>query len=353
MTERISTRQTSIRALDQIDAGRAVRGIQHVDLANLVNWTLGRGAQLIAGHYAGSALTSGTQYRLSYRVQPRYQAIQRLWSVDAITTDSVADVTLSVIINGGSAVVVPVPKNVSLAAGDDIDWNYPSLIGETLGSQSSAEATVTVDVTPTNGDAILRSVSCFEVPRPIMSNSTDEDGTEAIPFNPSNPALKSTFTNILDVIGDSTKIGRRCSLAHWAVPHGTGTPPTTPTTAFATAITSTSYVDLKTLYLPVLDRKLGRTATTATATVKLIAWVTGGTGDFQVITTAGTSAGVSISATTPTVTSGESITVHCEDLASTDGRQTAATPAWDVMQIQCRKNVSGTLYVAGYSVIGV
>lgn len=328
-------------ALGDIITAAPARGITQQQLAQQVNHVLARGTELVAGHVVNKTLTAGTAYRFSYRIQPRFQAVERVWSIDARCAESPA--TISVSIDGGSAVVRPATNELSTTT-------LPVTIVQ-KNSQSSAEATTTLDITPGGKDVTIWSISCMEVPRPIFDDGTSEDGTEVGGFTAGQPAAKSAFTNLVDVLSDGSKIGRRCTLSHWGVPHNAGG---SPTTTFAVAITSTSYVDIwhSSLWLPALDRKIGPADTTAVVAVKLFAWVTGGTGDFQVITDAGTSSGVSISSTTPAITSAASATLDCEDLESADGRQTAASPDFDEIRIQARKNVSGTLYIAGRSVIG-
>ena len=83
--------------------------------------------------------------------------------------------------------------------------------------------------------------------------------------------------------------------------------------------------------------------------MKLLAWVTGGTGEFTIRST-DTAYGdekVTFTNTSPAWTSALTNTsLSVEDMDSNDGRPTAASPYWDDVNIGFRQLTSGTVYVA-------
>lgn len=325
-----------------VDAGAGVRGLPWTRTAIITNWLLGSGSQLIPACAPNITLASGKTHELYFRVRPRYQAFQRIWGF-TLRTATGGDVTCSVAApTGGTAVVYPVAENQETAT-------LLTLV-EDLSSQSDTEGNASIQFTPT-ADTVLVSLSCFEVPRAELTTGTSDDGVDSTKFGTSFPIRAEDYTNMIDVLTDETKIGRRASLWQWAVPHNVNS---ALTAGFAWKTAASSYQSMFPLGAPVLARKLAPTATTASVTCRLTAWVdTGTTGNIYFTSAVnGNSNSATVTTTTPAWSTTLTLDVDCEDLASTDGRQTAATPAWDLIGVYAKTTTAstGSIYISAVSV---
>ncbi len=333
----VSTRRTGMNVADILTA-LPVRGLTQVDLVHLAHWVLGRGAQVVPSYSYSTGITlttGGGTHLFRFRTRPRYQALERLWFLD-----------LAAATNPATA-LVEIPSGATAVTLAGAGARRGQMILESLGSQSDAEGELTVEITPQTNSIIVRAISAWEVPRAALTTSTDDDGTEETRFNASQAMDETDFTNVADVLADPTKIGRRVSLFQWAVPATVGG---STSTAFALPMTNASYTPIWELPLPVLTRKLGRTAVTGTITGKLYAWVTAGTADIRFNSSVnGAGGAITINNGTPAWTAAFTHTVDCDDFASADGRQTSGAPAWDDLDIEVRKNGGGTCYVASAS----
>lgn len=329
-----------------IDAGRAVRAATWRDVALTANWTLGRGAMLVPAHAVGLTLMPGNEYEFRYRVRPRPQAIERVWSIHSRVAGT-GPAYLKVEVPSGSA-----PVELSPAPRRGVVYAFrASLVTETVAAPSSTEQTLTLAITPQLGSVIIDSISCWEVPRAELTTNSTDDGTDIAQINPGQPMRGSTVAQLAQVYADPTQIGRRASLWQWAVPVAVNG---VTTTSYAKTITTSAPFsdDVFSLPIPMLARKIGRNDITSQVRAKVLAWVSSGTGSVRLVSSKnGASGDVNISTTTPAWSSAITLDVDCEDLDSDDGRQTAATPTWDEVDLEARVTTAGpTLYIAAVSV---
>lgn len=332
-----------------IYVGRAVRGSTFADLGRLHNWLIGDGYAVVPTNFYNLSLLTDL-YLFTWRVWPRKQTIHRRWKF----TFASADV--------GETVVIKVPSSGS--ANTFILPNGPVYVDEYLSSQSDSEQTIDCSIEPTTATVTLIGIESWAVPRTRLVEGGTEYGIDPGVFLPGGGVYRQdrALRYIDNAQGDSFEIGRRCSLTQWALPdHVNGA--TSTTNVHST--TSATAVDLFEVAIPVLTRRLSPTdinsfthATTGTLKARIKAWK-GGAGSPTIwikTNSAGSTAAQTVSTGVPryyptTNANAFSITAHCEDLESADGRQTAASPAWDTV-IARGIGVGGgtTLYVSGVSI---
>ena len=323
--------------------GKAVRSATWRDIAQLQNHVLGRGSTLVPAHCPDwdAAFAQSVAHVIEYTVLPRFQAMDRLWCF-TLRSDSSAgtNVTLKIPSTAGSN---------AFSIKNDRGLTEPLCVVQELASQSSAETQIDYEITVDQDDVFIESVSCVEIPRADLDEYSDLDrGVSITRINPRQPISSSALDGIANTLDDESLIGARGSLLQWAVPHLSGG---AQTVRFALSTTSTTFVDMFDLGFPALARKIGRSDTTGSLRVKMHGWLSApGTGTVRVNrTSGGASAEAVIVSTTEAWTAKIDFTIDCEDLASTDGRQTSGSPAWDEIMPQFKVSSGQTLYIVGIS----
>ncbi len=341
-------------ATADLRAGLGVRAFGWRDVAALNNWTLGTGAQLIPNYCPNITLNKTTEYTFQWRTRPRIQAFDRLWSIGIEVTSGNASSTATIEIPDAATAVTRIIHRFSATRRARV----PFQVQHALSSQSASEEVLSMSIKCDQIDSAIRWIGCRELPRLTLETDTTDYGTDLSRLSPGQPILNSQLTRVFASNADSTLIGRRASLLQWGVPSHTGGLSGTVTTAFAASTTSSTFQNLFHLGTPVLARRgywASPLPTKGTVTGKILTWVTvGGAGEVKFTTdqsgadTTPTSVtGASYEA--PKWTDAHSINIHNEDLDSADGRQTAASPVWDLLQVKYRAT-SGTIYVAAVSV---
>lgn len=339
-------------------AGLAVRGQTWHRAGEASNWLAGRGTQLIPGGFGFT--TSGTsRHELYWKAQPRYQALQRMWCIDMQPVPQLSGDSWPYEVQSTVLIEIPIgtsQRTLTISGAGESRANTFGVL-QSLTSQSSSEATLSMGITRSAGDeCIIRSISCWEVPRPVLAEAGSDQGADLAKLISGQPGLADSIAPIVD--GTNTQYGLlpRRHLLQWSVPGLVGG---SASTAFARATTSTSWgTYVLETGIPVLVRKDARGDTTGNLTARIHAWCSTGTGEVRLSTTSGgASTASTVSVTSPGTTGSPNYTTisyadgaDCEDLASADGRQTAASPAWDTVNVEFRKITSGTIYVAGISI---
>lgn len=307
-----------------------------VDFAKACNWTLGRGSMLVPVHSPLVTLTNGSEHIFAYRTRPRYQAIER---------------KLLLRLRGSTATTAAVEFQSGATArtirvATDREGASTEIFTESLGSQSETEGEVNWAITPNAANVIVEGVGIWEVARSKLEIAVSNDrGTDPTRLAAGQPITRVSLEGGFNTVSGATTIGRRVGMLQWAVPYSVGG---ATSTAFAKAVTSTSYVGVFASGVPMLGRMLNRSATTGSVRLKVLAWVTGGTADVRFNSSVhGASSAVSITATTPTWSSALDFSIDCEDPTELDGLR---ANVFDMVQIEARKNVNGTLYISSVSV---
>lgn len=318
----------------EIRAGYTVRGATWSTAAALTNWVLGRGAQLIPAYTPGPtnadvpdyAMSAGSTYTFQYYFRPRYQAVQRIWCFTLSGSNN--PVTITVPAGGTSVTATARPRETT----------QPVRVVESLSAQSDTEASVSITIAPTVASTWLDSVSCFEVPRAFLTESTTNDrGNDTTELQHGQPVLYESVQPMVGTVTTAAAIGRRASLLQWSVP---ATVSGSTSTSFAVSTTSTAAagVDVLDRAVPALARKTSLTGLTGSVRVRFLVWTNGLGTSGQIRFTSsenGSTSWIDVSSatTSPTWTSAATLTVDCEDPAAADGRQDAT---WDDMNAQIR-----------------
>lgn len=324
----------------EVDVGASVAGRTFNDIARNVNFVIGRG-HVVVPTFSPLSFNDG---ELRIWVRPGPAALQLVWLLHGTFTTGV-----------GGAGTDPVTISIS---GDNISTatytatvrgEFHAILVTDVVSHSSDGFAVTFannyPIVGTDPWIYPHFLSCYEMPRATLS---DSEGAVPVSALGTRQAIRgAAIQNIVAALdGTSFDHGRR-TLVTWAkraYSNGavdTGAPIST---------TSTSYTDVLSNSFPVLGRKRYRSDTTTTVTVKVLAWVSAGSGAIKAVSDVhGDGTEVVVTDTTPAWHT-LSATIDCTDVASTDRRQTAGTPAWDGIKLQFKKNTSGTIYIASLTV---
>jgi hypothetical protein len=341
MTVRPPPVRTSLDA-SAILTGAAVRGLQGQSIARLSNQLLASGWQLVPIYAPRVLLDRGTTSVLNYRIWPRYQTKLR-WVYLVASSAEEGGSSIGLSINGdtqtehsllGSGVAVPIVR------------------GFTVSARSSTETALTVEVecllTPGEflDDVVtLHWIGVAEAPRTELQTSASDYGTDGTQMVPSQPVTRTQLSGAIQVLGDATRVARRHVL-NWARPDDDSD-----AERYAVPFTSTSYVDVFGLGVPVLGRQIARGATTATVTGKIYGYVSGGA-TFNVRLTSsenGNGSAVSFTSATPAWSSAMTCTVDCEDLSTASGLRSGD---WDLLNVDIRRTAgTGTLYLLSASAV--
>ncbi len=314
---------------DEIIIGAPVSsGRQWMPMAHLANWLNGSGAQLVPTSSVAGLMGGTTTRVFHFRALTREQAIERVWTLMIRSTDPVAAVTIKAPASTGT------PMTVSVSSGRDT--SQPIIYREILSAQSSAVTSLSIEVTGllASIDYIINvdSISCTELARPILAEDTTDNGVNTETERPRERIYGVLHASATGVVNASLTDIRRVGLYHWA---GEGV-----------TTTSTSYVDLVALPMPVLAPLLTSGQTTGSVYWSAYAKVSGGSGDVR-LSYHSTTDSVNVTATSFAWTTPRAISIDCEDMTTADGRRAAA---WDTVLPSVRKNTSGTMYIDAVSV---
>jgi hypothetical protein len=302
-----------------------------VDFAKLNNWTFGRGAMLVPFYAPLVTLTNGSEHVFAYRARPRYQAFQRKL-VLRLRGAQAAECAVE-FPSGGT------PRTVRVAVEREDVAN--EIFTHDLSAQDSTDQELTFAITPNKTGVVVEGVGIWEVARAALEIGGSDHGTDPTRMASGQPIRRNSFEGAFEAMTTTSLIGRRVGLGAWAVPHSVAG---ATSTAFARPITSTSFVPVFPTGAPMLGRKLSRAATTSTVTMRALCWVSGGTGDIRAVSSVhGVGSTISIPAATPTWSTLTTFQVDAEDPTAADGRR---ANAWDMVTLEARKLVSGTLWIA-------
>lgn len=321
-----------------------------LDMAALLNHVQGMGAQVIPCYSPGQAITAGNTATFRFRSVPRYQTIQRVWTVGVRSSHatSAAGVQLAAP-TGGSFTAYPSRGPVPRGA------VTPLIYVETVSAQAAAEAELSLDVKATDVDMVVDSLGCWEMPRTALAIGGSEAGQDLELVRPGSAIMVGTGQHVgglAAAMASARTTARRSGLVQWSI-DGTITS--------AVAFTAGVYTSLWLLPQLILARKLYRTSTTGTVSARVWGWMSDATTacNIQFNTTSGgtgvyiTSVPAAAASQTPQwwpVTGGApgSFAVDCEDLTIADGRRSAR---YDDVQAQVKiTSGAGKFYVSAVSV---
>ena len=311
------------------------------DMAALANWLAGQGNCLVGGTMIDDAIPEGTLSTLHFMTKPRDQALYRVWTF-TLRAESKLN-------NAGSTVRVRAPALTGAAQTFNIQnsrFGVPYVYIEEISTPSSATADLTIDFL-VSADAALKlyidCLRCFEVPRGFLPSGggavspISERPSERI-YAPSS--MDASVFGVWETLISAEPW--RAGILHWAMPLESAHLPKD--------INTGVYKDLFALPVPILVPKMDKGATTQVVKWSAYLKLTGGGGGNVRITTSHSGVSDSTTVISDGWTTPRSISVDCEDLASLDGRQTAASPQWDEVQVSFYGYAGSTAYVAAVSI---
>lgn len=309
--------------------GQPVGSLEWQQLGGLTNWLRGKGACLVPWCTPFRRISAASTNTFRFRVKTRSTAIQRVWMLH-LKASAAATATIRAPASTGTALTVAVPDELGA----------PIVYVENLASQAASEVQIDIDVTATGNAVDVLGISCYEQDRPILQQDTSDYGVDLYTLSNAQPIFDGSYQSVGGVYDALTNAdARRVGLFHWTLGDGTSaaTASGTPASLLASGV-------------PILARKLATSATTGSVKWAAYAKVTAGTGTITMSTTqSGVSDSATVTGTSFAWTTAREVSVSCDDMDSTDGRQTAASPVFDLMNfaISCS---GGTLTVQSISV---
>lgn len=317
-----------------IRVGEPVSSGTWQSLGALANYLRGTGAELVPAYCPAYTISSGATAVFNFRVKPRGAAIQRIWCVLLKGASGAAYAEIKAPASTGTLLTAYAPPST--------DVRTQIVYVENLAAKSSAEGAITLEIKANGGNVTVDSIACYEQTRPILTLDSTDYGCDLETLRPRDPIYyraNRSWRGVADGLAQCDP--RTVGLFQWAVPE-----------AGAYTRTTASYLNIFTHAVPIIARKLGTTAVTGSVKWAAYAKVAGGAGgQIRVTTTeSGVSDSVTVSGTSFAWTTARAIAIDCTDMDSADGRQTAASPAWDRINFALQGDGTNALSVAALSV---
>lgn len=301
--------------------------------AFLGNFLRGKGAQLVPWCVPQRSIAAGVTESFRFRVKTRSSAVQRVWGV-VLRAGAASGVTAEIEAPALTGTTRTVPVSASL------DTRTPIVYVETLASKAATEQEIAVSIKAVGGAVIVEGIACMEQDRPLLNQDTTDYGCDVVTLSTGQPMLDDAFRSIggvMDTLANAD--ARRVGIFHWTMGDGAATR------------TLGTFTPLLTLAVPALARKLARAAVTGSVKWSVYAKVAANKGTVRLTTTgSGVSDPMTVTSTTYAWTTAQTVSIHCDDMASVDGRQTAASPVWDDLQIEIAGDGTNLLSVSGVSI---
>lgn len=303
-------------------------------LASLSNWCRGKGAQLVPSCFPERAITAGTTETFRFRVKTRNTAIQRVWCI-VTRTNTITTVQAEFQAPAVTGAVVKTIVSTSL------DNRVPIVYVENVAAKATSETEITLSIKAIDHNILVDSITCYEQDRPVLNGDATDYGIDTTTTAVRQPIFDASYQSIGGVFdGLANADARRVGLFHWSV-------------GGSTLVTRSSATPANIFILdsPILTRKLYTGAVTGTVKWAIYAYLSGaGTGTVTASTTSGASNTITITNTAAAWSTPQTFAVDCDDMASADGRQTAGTPRWDMLNFKFAGNGTRSIIVQAISV---
>ena len=319
---------------DLILVAQPVSSLTWQALASLSNWCRGKGAQLVPSCFPERAITAGTTETFRFRVKTRNTAIQRVWCI-VTRTSTITTVEAEFQAPAGTGAVVTTIVSTSL------DTRVPIIYVEDVAAKATTETEITISVKALLHNILVDSITCYEQDRPVLNGDATDYGIDTTTTAVRQPIFDASYQSIGGVFdGLANADARRVGLFHWSVGNST-----------SVARLSATPADIFILDSPILTRKLNTGAITGTVKWAIYGYLSGaGSGTVTASTTSGASNTITITNTVAAWSTAQTFAVDCDDMASSDGRQTAGTPRWDMLNIKFAGDGTRSIVVQAISV---
>ena len=316
-------------------SGQPVSSQTWTSMGYLANWLRGKGAQLVPACFPERQITAGSTETFRFRVKTRSSAIQRVWMV-ALRTTAATATTAEIKAPSGTGTTVTVPVSSSLEG-----FRAPIVYVEDVASKAASEVEITVSIKANSNTVIVDSIGCYEQDRPVLNADATDLGVEVATLAVRQPIFEASNASAGGVYASLAGCdARRVGLFHWSV-------------GASTLVTRSSATPANIFILdaPILTRKLARSAVTGTVKWAIYGYVSGvGSGTVTVTSTSGANDTITITNTVAAWSTAQTFDVDCDDMASDDGRQTAGSPAWDMLNFQFAGDGTRSIIVQAISV---
>lgn len=217
----------------------------------------------------------------------------------------------------------------------------PFVYIENLSSKSGAEQEISIDVAVagSQGAVVVEGIACYEQDRPILNLDSTDYGVDVVSAATAQPIYDGAYRSIggiMDALANCD--ARRVGIWHWS--NGDS--------VLATS-SSASYASLLSLAVPALGRKLARADTYGSVKWSVYAKMSAAsTGSVRLTTTnSGVSDVMSVTSTSYAWTTARTISIDCDNMSASDGRQSTA---WDDLQIEIAGDGTNSIIVQSISV---
>lgn len=311
---RVPPRRTTPR-YQAVQISAPVRGREWRDLGLLYHWIRGHGQHVIPAHSPRVTLAQGDVRHLRYRVHPPGRAIARVWQlVLRPETLSASPPRLEVTYPDSTVLVYELTEPFERVLGPGI----PSVTYvEPLAAKSGAEQELSLRIEHVGAadavDAWIESVSCVELPRAVLSESSPDLGVDLETLRAGQPGYDDGASNRRSITALAENLA------------STSLPRSLVQLAFPRVSHAGATTDLFTLPIPIVPSKIGRSDTGRTLhwdvyartddnkTTGQIRLLTSGAGDTSTATVDGAVSTAFAWLDPP------DIDALCEDLSTADG----------------------------------
>jgi hypothetical protein len=319
---------------DLVLVSQPVSTVTWQSLGYLANFLRGKGAQLVPTCFPERSIAVGVTETFRFRVKTRSSAIERIWIVGLRTATSTS-VHAEIASPSGTGTVMIVPVS------DTLDSRASVAYVETVASKTAAESEINISIKAVDHVFTVESISCYEQDRPVLNGDATDYGVDVSTLSARQPIFEGSYQSaggVYDALANAD--ARRTGLFHWSVGGST----------LVTRLSATP-ADIFILDSPILTRKLARSAVTGTVKWAIYAYLSGaGTGTVTASTTSGASNTITITNTVAAWSTPQTFAVDCDDMASADGRQTAGTPRWDMLNFKFAGDGTRSIIVQSISV---
>lgn len=321
-------------SLTDIVVGAPVRGRTARELAHLLHWCRAHGMQVVPGHRPGVEV-AGTPVTLSYQTEPQGHAIARVWCFVVSQPEPFTGATTPVRMS------VTLPNAEGHPVGASATIGIAELAGTVLVEELTAKSddletlTIVFEREAGTATATVESVSCFELPRAVLTQNDFYDRGVDLERCQAGQAI---YTESLSAIAEGlARTWPRRTLFEWA--------------GADLEVDSGSFVDLFVLPIPALPHRTLRADTVTTCRWTVRYRTEAGTSGEVRITTGidGTTDTIALAdlASAAFVTYSE-IDLRCEDPGTEDGLPAGG---WETVQVAVRvTGGSGSIFVSAVAV---
>ena len=332
--------------INDILISEPVRAQTWRELGMQLHWLRAHGMQIIPCHAPQVSIAStATPESLFYKVKPQGLAIARVWVFQFRQeewTDAGVPAELKITLpTGGTSTIYPPVRTGIGGTG--------TILQEVLSSKSSAETDLELKFERISGteNVTIESVTCYELPRAVLALDGTDLGVDfetlrpnASIFDSTNRGLGAVAENLTDAVSWPRRMLWQQSFPLIdSDPGGAGNP--------------TAWVDLFTLPVPILPRRVAVGDTTFTVTWNIRLVVAGAGDTYEARITTGNNADTNTLTFAGITTeawgvSNGTVALDCEDVGTADGvpsggletvqiavRRTAGTGKVSVRSVAC------------------